>query len=82
MSQQFLVWHQGPDDIHPADTWAGAVSLANRLNGEYEAWCEEHFEHTGSLATVRSWAVPYTLGGYRAETGHLIDFTDERKHDG
>lgn len=56
----FLVHHEGPDDIHPCKTWLSAVNLANTLNAEYERWALARTQEFGKIR-VRSWAAPYTL---------------------
>lgn len=72
----FLVWHQGPDDIHAAESWLEAVRLANQLNTEYEGWAVARTREFGAV-TMRSWAVPYSVEAYRAVTGHDIDLSEE-----
>lgn len=72
----FLVWHQGPDDIHACKSWLEAIELANVLNEQYETWAKARTHEFGGV-TVRSWAIPYTVEQYRAETGHDIDFSEE-----
>ncbi|GAA0913266.1 hypothetical protein ACFSWE_16545 [Leucobacter albus] len=73
---EFLVWHQGPDDIHPCRTWLEAVELANIKNAEYQRWAKAHTDEFGAV-TVRSWAIPYTVAAYRDETGHQIELPSE-----
>lgn len=76
MSAQFLVHHEGPDDIHPCNTWMEAVETANALNKQYQAWAQARTQENGGV-NVRSWAIPYNLDDYRAETGHQIDFSED-----
>lgn len=76
---EFLVHHQGPDDIHACRTWMDALELANNLNEEYERWARARTREFGAVA-VRSWAVPYRLSDYIAETGHKITL-GEVEHD-
>jgi hypothetical protein len=60
----------GPDDVHPCETFAAAVALANRLNASYAVYAEGAQRSDDGAPLARAWAVPYTATEWAAIARH------------
>jgi hypothetical protein len=66
--REFIVHHEGPDDIYYFDTWAEACIHAHELN----AGVIEHNLRSKFPGFIRSWAIPYLTTEHEARWAKIL----------